>query len=241
MRLPPRAADAGDHRLTVYPSRVSGHTARIPRNMRSVDTKLAPVYVLRLMPIPPFEDHGAFLPPGDLIAVHENKAIWKGHQTDYDEVRARFVNAYGQSVTRAVLFNELLNLKDLAKRHLTCIIVFISGEFVMDIDNPETLQVTIDVAGDELSKLNPLDQWTLERLMFRSTYGIGDDLTVKTEMVRSFPPDNHKGPRSQIHHTLARILAASPQPLTTDKGYLEIVDCAEGVDHLAALFPAAQN
>ena len=148
------------------------------------------------------------------------------------------MDSFPRSLTRPVLFKELERLIRLAKIHLDCILVMVSGEFVVDDQDPREIFVGLDVPGPELEGLGPDEHWLLDRLFDSSEWqwGENDELTVHSGIVRAYPVGHPKWDLGNAERMTQRHIASSPNGQGSVAGYLEIFECEGGLELLDEIF-----
>lgn len=181
------------------------------------------------MELPPFTLDGV-LPLGAHFGDMDGTPVFSGLSSTADEVQSRFVVAYDDSMTRAKLFQEFLFLRETVMESLDCVTFLVAGEFVTAADDPQDVLVVLEAPADNLAKLAPRAQWTLNRLFNGEGWVIGKDdvLKVEARLVRSYPPEHLKFDLGLEEQKLARFLCGSPNEGTT-QGYVDILEC-EGVN-----------
>jgi hypothetical protein len=182
------------------------------------------------MAIPEFDERG-LLPVGPVFASFDDELTFVGHDCSLAEIEDRFVHRYPQSHTRPALFNELRRLYEIARQHLDCLVIAVSGDFVTDRENASTLFVLLDVAGPDLDQLDSLALWLLNRLFHDSSWAFTEeDLTIQTGIMRSYPEDHPRHEAGRSERTLQRLLAGRPIPDIEVAGHVQFVDCERGWD-----------
>lgn len=188
--------------------------------------------------IPDFDASG-YLPHGDPYGANDGVPVYLGHDADLPEIRHRFVGKYPDSFTRDKLHAEFQHLFDIATTLLPCITVYLSGEFVTNVEDPESVFVALDAPAGDLDGLEPEALWVLMRL-FQSEYVITQHhLKVETALVRAYPPDNARFAWSDAERLFHREAAGTPNPQTDPdggRGYVQIIHCEGGWNTLAPIF-----
>ncbi len=188
------------------------------------------------MPVPSFRSDG-YLPVGNVFGDVDGQPIYLGHDSSAAEIEARLVNAFPQSLTRPALFREFGYLRRLVLNHLNCVVLIVSGEFVTNRDDPQSLLVVLDVPGKQLDNLDPDSHWLFHRLFDSQEWAITEDadLKVQTGIVRAYPRGHVKFEVGVGEQRLQRYMAGYPTAETHVGGYVQVLECEGGVERLNEL------
>lgn len=206
---------------------------------------MRPLAALWLAPYPfadvtiPAFNNQRVLPSGRELVQVEDRRVFLPHECDLVEIEDHFVNAFPDSVTRRVLFDELNQFLAVAKDNIDCFWFHVSGEFVAGGENPDSILLIVDAAAKEFEEFDKKKLWFLYRF-FNSEYTFGpeDDFTVQTRLVRAWPRGhvNHEG--SHYKRLLALMRASYPIP-DIEGGYIALTECEGRWDEYAPIFQTA--
>ncbi len=169
----------------------------------------------------------------------EDEPVYSGHESTLVEVRSRFVDAHPESLTRPALWLQLEWLIDQAEAILPCFLVLVSGEFATNVTDPQVLFVVLDVPGEDLEMLQGNDRLLVDALFNNyggREFGTTTTLTIRTGIVRAYPPQHGKFDLGNDERRVQRLLASDPVETDEDWGYVEILICAEGLEKVHEIF-----
>jgi len=185
------------------------------------------------MPIPDFGNDG-LLPPGRRFDEWQGTPIHWGHPCTFAEVEKRFDEDVVHSLTRPALVNEIGRILDFAKGHVDCFVLFISGALVTSGVDPRSAFIVLQVTGTEFEQLDRAERWFIQRFFgdLEYSWGESDELIMQTGLAITYPEGHHKHQESKTSAMIHRSIAGEPIPSEGAHGYLEILECDEGVDEI---------
>ena len=176
-----------------------------------------------------FRSDGTLVPGASLPAPDDVGPIFTGHAASLDEVHDRFVQPYSDSLARPLMWKELGNFAEVSSRVLGCVTLLVGGQFVVDCDEPEDILIVLDVPASDLAAVSGFHQWVLARLFDSRQASITDaELSIETEIVRSWDPTHHRHEEGQANRHRVHTLLRSPNTATRDAGHLSIWHCPPG-------------
>lgn len=166
---------------------------------------------------------------------------WQGHQVfeahdcDLAEIEQSFVTSFPESTTRAALFNEIKNLAELARAHIDCFQLHVSGEFVTKRVDPEHVLLILEASGEYAETLDAKGMWLLHRMFnVEHKFGQSFDLRIETRMVLAYPPGHINFEGTNFDRILALMDASAPTP-NAEAGFVAFLDCERGLDFVLAI------
>lgn len=193
------------------------------------------------MALPAFNADG-LLPPGTYLGDQDGEQVFLGHDCTVVEAEARFVAAFPNSLTRPSLWRQFQNYRTVAHVELECVTIYVSGEFVTDVEDPTHIHIALIIPRVELQKLTSGCQWQLDMLFNgrEFEFGTAQSLTVTTDFCRTTGDDDLHFDAAQVELMHSRFVAGSPRSDDDEGGYLEIFEC-EGGSPIDAISAAPQG
>lgn len=185
------------------------------------------------MAVPGFESPGLFLPAGAYAGPLPGGGdvdIHAGWPTDEHELHARFVGMYQESNTRAALWQELLNLKAQVSKELPCALYFVSGGFVMDVDNALDIHLVLVVPAHHLANLGQSDLYRVTAFFDDREHEFAGDLKSTTQFVKVYPTHHQRFDETLVGLGMARYACDRPAQDERIGGYVQFQDCEGGDD-----------
>ncbi len=186
------------------------------------------------MSIPAFDGNG-LLPigesPGGIQTLTDEEgeeysvATYAGHVATPTQVASRFLAAYDNSSTRAILHNEWVNLREAAVKRLPNSLFMMSGSFVTDETDPVDMYLAMTADRDEFGDLSTDDQFLLRRMFDGETQSLGGDvLTVDTDLFLTAQYPHPRFDESNAALVQARYMCQHPAGDDVAVGYLIIAE-----------------
>lgn len=189
------------------------------------------------MAIPTFGQDGR-LPLGPPLLNDDGNELGahEGHQCSLAEVKTALVDKYSLSQTRTVLFRELEKLVGVATDFLGLAGIWISGAFVVDVENPKDIFVVLDVPGLLFGSIRSQDRWVLGRVFDNGVLVLGDndELRVETGLCRAFPRTHPAYELGWAERLVNREMAGKPFA-DAPGGYLELFHVEGGYDNYSTI------